>query len=99
MVLHLGLLEANMKKMLIYTGYLCGYCNRAKNLLLEKNISFHEINIHDHPEKLDEMIKLSGGKRSIPQIFYGDIYIGGSDDLYNMNVEGKLDQLIGLEIK
>tara|TARA_B100001559_G_C16135250_1_gene454925 strand:+ start:157 stop:423 length:267 start_codon:yes stop_codon:yes gene_type:complete len=88
-----------MKKILIYTGYLCGYCNRAKNLLLEKNISFDEINIHDHPEKLDEMIKLSGGKRSIPQIFYGDIHIGGSDDLYNMNIEGKLDQLIGLEIK
>ena len=43
------------------------------------------------------MIKLSGGKRSIPQIFYGDIHIGGSDDLYNMNIEGKLDQLIGLE--
>ena len=64
-----------------------------------KNISFDEINIHDHPEKLDEMIKLSGGKRSIPQIFYGDIHIGGSDDLYNMNIKGKLDQLIGLEIK
>ncbi len=47
----------------------------------------------------DEMIKLSGGKRSVPQIFYGDIHIGGSDDLYNMNIEGKLDQLIGLEIK
>jgi len=45
------------------------------------------------------MIKLSGGKRSVPQIFYGDIHIGGSDDLYHMNIEGKLDKLIGLEIK
>jgi glutaredoxin 3 len=43
---------------------------------------------------MEEMIKLSGGKRSVPQIFFGDIHIGGSDDLYNMNIEGKLDKLI-----
>lgn len=83
-----------MKKMLIYTGYLCGYCSRAKDLLLEKKIDFDEINIHDNPEKMQEMLELSGGKRSVPQIFYGDIHIGGSDDLYNMNLSGELDKLI-----
>jgi len=88
-----------MKKILIYTGYLCGYCTRAKNLLEEKNISFEEINIHDQPKKLEEMKKLSGGKLSVPQIFFGDIHIGGSDDLYNMNIEGELDKLICEEIK
>ena len=84
-----------MKKMIIYTAYLCGYCVRAKNLLMENKIDFKEINIHDQPEKMEEMVKLSGGKRSVPQIFYGDIHIGGSDDLYNMNLDGKLDKLIG----
>jgi glutaredoxin 3 len=88
-----------MKKMIVYTGYLCGYCNRAKNLLVEKNIDFTEINIHDQPEKMEEMIELSGGKRSVPQIFFGDLYIGGSDDLYNMNIDGKLDSLIASDTK
>lgn len=85
--------------MIVYTGYLCGYCNRAKNLLVEKNIDFTEINIHDQPEKMEEMIELSGGKRSVPQIFFGDLYIGGSDDLYNMNIDGKLDSLIASDTK
>ena len=88
-----------MKKVLIYTGYLCAYCDRAKSLLEKKNIIFDEINIHDQPEKLEEMKKLSGGKLSVPQIFFGDIHIGGSDDLYNMNIEGELDKLICEEIK
>ncbi|MBH88181.1 MAG: glutaredoxin 3 [Pelagibacterales bacterium] len=88
-----------MRKMLIYTGYLCGYCSRAKSLLKENNIDFDEINIHDNPEKMEEMLKLSGGKRSVPQIFYGNIHIGGSDDLYAMSVKGKLDKLINEENK
>ena len=88
-----------MRKMLIYTGYLCGYCSRAKRLLKEKNIDFDEINIHDNPEKMEEMLKLSGGKRSIPQIFYGNKHIGGSDDLYSMSVKGELDKLIYEENK
>ncbi len=83
-----------MNNIIIYTGYLCGYCNRAKNLLTDKKLDFQEINIHDQPEKIEDMLKLTGGKRSVPQIFFGDIHIGGSDDLYNMNVEGKLDELI-----
>ena len=85
--------------MLIYTGYLCGYCSRAKSLLKENNIDFDEINIHDNPEKMEEMLKLSGGKRSIPQIFYGNKHIGGSDDLYSMSVKGELDKLIYEENK
>ncbi len=88
-----------MKKMRIYTGYLCGYCSRAKNLLEEKNIDFDEINIHKNPEKMEEMLQLSGGKRSIPQIFYGHVHIGGSDDLYSMNAKGELDKLISEEKK
>lgn len=93
------MLEVALKKIVIYTGYLCGYCSRAKDLLIEKNIDFEEINIHDQSEKLEEMIQLSGGKMSVPQIFFGDIHIGGSDDLYNMNINGKLDKLIKNEIK
>ena len=45
------------------------------------------------------MIELSGGKRTVPQIFYGDIHIGGCDDLFNMDSSGELDKLINNDTK
>ena len=87
-----------MNDLILYSFRRCPFAMRARMTFLVMKIKYEIREIH-LKEKPDEMIKLSGGKRSIPQIFYGDIHIGGSDDLYNMNVEGKLDQLIGLEIK
>ena len=88
-----------MKKIVIYTGHLCAYCTRAKNLFSNKNIEFEEINIHDQYDKMEDMIELSGGKRTVPQIFYGDIHIGGCDDLFNMDSSGELDKLINNDAK
>jgi len=87
-----------MKRMVIYTGNLCGYCVMAKKLLNEKNIDFDEINIHEESNKIDEMIKLTGGRKSVPQIFYGPLHIGGCDDLYSMNFNGELDKILNKEI-
>jgi glutaredoxin 3 len=87
-----------MRRMVIYTGHLCGYCSMAKKLLKEKNIDFEEINIHSQYDKKEEMIRLSGGRMSVPQIFYGGQYIGGCDDLYNMEHAGELDIIINKEI-
>jgi len=87
-----------MRRMIIYTGHLCGYCSRAKKLLKEKNIDFEEINIHNQYDKKEEMIELSGGRMSVPQIFYGEQHIGGCDDLYNMENNGELDKVLSKEI-
>ena len=87
-----------MKRIVIYTGNLCGYCAMAKKLLNEKNIDFDEINIHEEHNKIDEMIKLTGGRKSVPQIFYGTLHIGGCDDLYSMNSNGELDKILNKEI-
>lgn len=83
-----------MNRLVIYTGNLCGYCSMAKKLLKEKNIDFDEINIHEEYSKIDEMIKLSGGRKSVPQIFYGKLHIGGCDDLYALNSNGELDKIL-----
>jgi len=87
-----------MKRMVIYTGNLCGYCSMAKKLLKGKNIDFEEINIHSQYDKKEEMIRLSGGRMSVPQIFYGEQHIGGYDDLYNMENSGELDKVLNQEI-
>ena len=82
-----------MKKIVIYTTSVCPYCVRAKALLDRKGFSYEEINAED--EKIrDEMIEKSLGMRSVPQIFIGDTYVGGSDDLYALDKEGALDEMM-----
>ena len=83
-----------MKKIEIYTGALCGYCNAAKALLKRKNISFEEIDIGEQPEKREEMLKRSNGAKKIPQIFIGDFHVGGYEQLRDLENKGKLDTLL-----
>ena len=87
-----------MSGVVIYTGHLCGYCSQAKNLLKSKNIDFEEINIHDQYDKKEEMIKLSGGRTSVPQVFCYGKHIGGWDDLFNLENTGELDKVLNIEI-
>ena len=82
-----------MSKIIIYTTNVCPYCVRAKSLLSKKNVQFEEIKITNQ-ELMEEMIKKSGGRRTVPQIFINDTHIGGSDDLYELDRQGKLDKLI-----
>jgi glutaredoxin 3 len=77
----------------IYAAGWCPYCQRAKNLLVQRNLGFIEINVEDDPKFRDEMVKRSG-RRSIPQIFIGERHIGGCDDLFALDRSGELDRLI-----
>jgi len=78
-------------QVLIYSSSLCGYCYQAKNLLKKKNISFQEIDVDEDFNKRKEMISKSNGRKTVPQIFFGDIHIGGYDDLLNLEKIGKLE--------
>lgn len=82
-----------MKKITIYTTTICPYCARAKALLKRKGLAYEEINAEDEKVRA-EMIKKSGGMRTVPQIFVGDQHIGGSDELYALDQKGKLDELV-----
>ena len=86
-----------MPKVLIYTTGLCPYCWTAKRLFAEKDVSYQEVDILETPEARADMVAKSGGRTSVPQIFIGDIHIGGSDDLYALEEQGCLDSLLGLE--
>jgi glutaredoxin 3 len=70
-----------MKNVEIYTTKICPYCVRAKKMFDQRSISYKEIKI-DSADLMEEMIKRSGGRRTVPQIFIDDQHIGGSDDLY-----------------
>ena len=83
-----------MKNITIYTGPLCNYCDAAKRLLIRNNISYKEINIATVEGSRDEMIKKANGKKTIPQIFFGDLHVGGYDEVRALEKENKLKDLI-----
>ena len=83
-----------MKTVELYTSPLCGFCRSAKRLLSQKGVSFSEINILAQPDRKGEMIKRANGGRTVPQIFIGDIHVGGCDDLFALDRAGKLDKLL-----
>jgi len=79
-----------MKNVTIYTGPNCNYCNAAKKLLDRNYVSYTEINIGTTDGAIDEMIKKSQGKKTIPQIFIEDLHVGGYDELRVLEKENKL---------
>ena len=83
-----------MKKVIIYTGDLCIHCDWAIDLLKRKNIDFTEYNIAKDVSKREEMLKKSNGARTVPQIFIGELHVGGNVELQKLNREGKLDSLV-----
>ena len=83
-----------MKKITIYTGPFCNYCDAAKRLLTRNNATYNEIDIGKVEGAMDEMIKKANGKRTIPQIFFDDKHIGGYDQVRALEKENKLQDLL-----
>lgn len=83
-----------MQPIEIYTSPLCGFCHAAKRLLKQKGVNFLEIDVLADPNRKPEMIQRANGGRTVPQIFVGDIHVGGCDELYALDRNGKLDPLL-----
>jgi len=83
-----------MKPVRIYTTPICPYCVRAKSLLRKKGAEVEEVDVLMDLEARGEMEAKSGGARSVPQIFIGETHVGGCDELYALEREGKLDPLL-----
>ena len=83
-----------MSKVVIYTKDYCPYCTKAKQLLDIKKADYDEIDITNDASQIQEMLKKSGGRKTVPQIFINNKHIGGCDDLYALNEKGELDKLL-----
>lgn len=66
---------------LIYTTAACPYCVAAKNFLRQRGYAWEEVRVDVDPARREEMLARSGGRRTVPQIFFGERHIGGYDDL------------------
>ncbi|MBF7687836.1 glutaredoxin 3 [Acinetobacter sp. EC24] len=83
-----------MSNVVIYSTTVCPYCVRAKQLLQRKGIEYKEVNLsNEAPEVRTELMQRTN-HRTVPQIFINDQFIGGFDQLYALEREGKLDDLV-----
>ncbi|GGA99978.1 glutaredoxin 3 [Allosediminivita pacifica] len=83
-----------MQKVEIYTTPICGFCHAAKRLLSQKGVAFTEIDVMRDQSRKSEMMDRAAGRHTVPQIFVGDTHVGGCDELYALDRDGKLDPLL-----
>ena len=83
-----------MKSVIIYSKAHCPYCDRAKQLLEHKGASYDELRVDLQPELMQEMLARCEGRRTFPQIIIGEQPIGGFDDMWQLEQDGLLDQLL-----
>lgn len=77
----------------MYCTATCPYCHSAERLLAGKGVRIEKIRVDLQPSRRVEMMQRSG-RRTVPQIWIGDRHVGGCDDLYALERQGKLDSLI-----
>lgn len=84
-----------MPKIVMYATGVCPYCIRAEQLLRRKGVTeIEKIRVDLEPSRREEMLERTGGMRTVPQIFIGDTYVGGSDELHALDHAGGLDPLL-----
>jgi len=83
-----------MPEILIYTTNICPYCIMAKRLLDKKGASYIEINVDSQSGLREEMMRKTK-RRTVPQIYIGDLHVGGFDELHALEQQKKLDALLG----
>ncbi len=83
-----------MAKIEVYSTQYCPFCVRAKALLKGKGVAFTEIDVSNDPLLREKMVELAGGRRTVPEIFINGKIIGGFDELYALEMAGKLDQML-----
>lgn len=84
-----------MAKILMYATGVCPYCIRAEQLLRRKGVAdIEKVRVDLDPSRREEMQARTSGARTVPQIFIGDTYVGGCDELYALDRAGGLDPLL-----
>ncbi|MBI3095967.1 MAG: glutaredoxin 3 [Rhodocyclales bacterium] len=83
-----------MAKVLMYSTAVCPYCVRAEQLLTRKGVTeIEKVRVDLDPARREEMMQKTG-RRTVPQIYIGATHVGGCDDLYELEHQGKLDSLL-----
>ena len=83
-----------MAKVLMYSTGVCPFCMMAERLLKSKGVDqIEKIRVDLEPKRREEMMQRTG-RRTVPQIYVGETHVGGFDDLYALDQQGRLDPLL-----
>ena len=82
-----------MPAVTVYTGSFCGYCLQVKALLERRGIPYTERSVEDEPDLREKLLARSG-RRTLPQVYVGERYIGGADELAALDRRGELLKLM-----
>ena len=80
----------------IYGNSTCGYCGAARLLLTKKGVPFTDLLVNKEPELRREMQERSG-RTSVPQIFIDDRHVGGFEELTELDANGELNRMLGID--
>ena len=85
--------DANTPVITMYSSAICPYCVMAKNFLKSKGLAWTEVRIDTDPVAREAMMA-KARRTSVPQIFVGDVHVGGYDDMMALHRAGKLLPLL-----
>jgi glutaredoxin 3 len=85
--------DTPLPQITIYSTAVCPYCVMAKTFLKNKGYDWVDIRIDTNPAEREKMVALAR-RTSVPQIFVGDVHVGGYDDMIALHREGKLEPLL-----
>ena len=80
-----------MKDVTIYTTDYCPYCRQAEKFLTDKGVPFKQVDVTNDDAMREKLIELSGGRRTVPQIFIAGEAIGGYSDMMALHTKGQLE--------
>lgn len=80
-----------MKDVTVYTTNWCPYCRQAEKFLEEKGVAFKNVDVTNDDALREKLVEMSGGRRTVPQIFIGDEAIGGYSDMIALHQKGQLE--------
>ena len=83
-----------MTRALMYCTASCPFCQAAERLLAGKGVPIDKVRVDLEPARRAEMVEKSGGRRTVPQIWIGERYVGGCDELYALERAGGLEPLL-----
>ncbi|MEJ2180421.1 MAG: glutaredoxin domain-containing protein [Gammaproteobacteria bacterium] len=82
-----------MARVKVYSTGTCPICDKAKNLLTKWNIPYEEFRIDQDKDALKEMLLVSSGAKTVPQITIDGKWVGGFSELTELHMDGELDEL------
>ena len=81
-----------MSAVTIYTTESCVFCLRAKEYLRSKGVAYEEVDVTEDATARARLVEQAYGQRTVPQIFVGEVHVGGYTDLVALDRRASSDR-------